>query len=62
MRGLDDTEQRAAKVDNLELGRACVVGPHDLSAQQPQHRGLAALRLTENEQMGLLGEIRCDGL
>src|SRR5882724_10363694 len=31
--GLDDTEQRAAKVDDLDLRRVGGVRPHDLSAQ-----------------------------
>ena len=57
MGGLDDAEQRPAKVDDLDLRRVGGVRPDDLSTQQPQNRGLAALAFTQNDEVRLFGEI-----
>ena len=56
--GLDNAEQRPAKVDDLELHRVGGVGPDDLAAQQTQGRRLAALGFTQHDKMRLFGEIQ----
>ena len=60
--GLDDTEQRPAKVDDLDLHRVGGVRPHDLSTQQTQSRCLPTLGITQHDKMRLFGEIQYDRL
>ena len=62
MGGLDDTEQRPAKVDDLDLHRVGGVRPHDLSTQQTQSRRLPTLGITQHDKMRLLGEVQYDRL
>ncbi len=50
MFGFDDTEQRAPKVDDQQLGLCGRLRPDDLPAQCPQRRGLPALVVAEDRE------------
>jgi hypothetical protein len=58
--GLNDTEQRSAKVDDFDLHRVGGVRPRDLSTQQTQSRRLAALGIAQYDKMRLFGEVQYD--
>jgi hypothetical protein len=56
---LDNTEQSPAKVDDEQLGRLCGVRRDEVATDGPQGRSLAALTLSEKDEMRLFGEIDC---
>src|SRR5689334_24309131 len=62
MSRFDNTEQRSAEVDDLDLRGVRTSGADDLPTQQAQCRRLSALGFSEHQQMWLIREIECHRL